>query len=59
MLYKLGGRKFVLALLIWYTTTIVFVLTNKLAGAEFAAILIATLGLYGGSNVYNKKVQGD
>lgn len=59
MLSRLGGRKFVLALLIWYTTTIVFVLTSKLSSTEFAAIMIATLGLYGGSNVYNKKVQGD
>ena len=54
----LGGRKFVLALLIWYTATMVFILTDKLAGTEFAAILIAVLGLYGGSNVYQKKVLG-
>lgn len=59
MLSKSGGRKFILSLLVWYTTTMVFILTDKLAGTEFATILIATLGLYGGSNVYQKKVLGD
>lgn len=59
MLRKHGGRKFVFALLIWYTATMVFVLTDKLAGTEFVSIILGTLALHDGSNVYQKKVLND
>jgi hypothetical protein len=59
MIFKSGGRKFFLAILIWFTSSMIFILTDKLGGTEFASIMIGTLGLYGGSNVYQKKVLGE
>lgn len=58
MVKKYVGRKFLLALLVIFITTYVFILTDKLDGTEFAAILIAVIGLYSGSNVYQKKSLG-
>jgi hypothetical protein len=59
MIFKSGGRKFVLALLVWFTSSMIFILTNKLGGTEYASIMLGTLALYNGTNAYQKKILGE
>mgnify|MGYP007100156527 FL=1 len=56
MIFKNGGRKFILAILVWFTSSAIFIFTDKMGDSIYATIIIATLGLYGAANVYQKKV---
>lgn len=56
---KWVSRKFVIAVGVIVISSVIFVCSAKLAGTEYAAIVIAVVGLYSGSNAYQKKVMGE